>query len=302
MKISSIIEKHFWIVLIAGIVFALWIPLPFKVPHFVPKLILGLMLFLVFLKIDAIEILENMKNFKLMFYVTSVYMIVIPLFFYFLMKVFDPGLAVGMLLLTSMPAGVSTPALTDIVKGNISLSMSLVITSQLIAPFTVPLLFWLVVNSSLAINKLLLLKDIAILVFVPLIISQIIKKYFPRTIKKTQHFFTSANVFLLFSFVYITMSSQRDVILQNPVGLIWKVAVIYLVFILLHFIGYFICYRDKKENRVAVAIGAAYMNNGMAIVLAVSYFSPEILILMVLSELPWNTLLAPFKKVVEHLK
>jgi BASS family bile acid:Na+ symporter len=302
MKISSIIEKHFWVVLIAGIVFSLWIPLPFKVPHFVPKLILGLMLFLVFLKIDAIEILENMKNFRLMFYVTSVYMIVIPLFFYFLMKVFDPGLAVGMLLLTSMPAGVSTPALTDIVKGNISLSMSLVITSQLVAPFTVPLLFWLVVNSSLSINKLLLLKDIAILVFIPLIISQIIKKYFPQTIKKTQHFFTSANVFLLFSFVYITMSSQRDVILQNPVGLIWKVAVIYLVFIILHFIGYLICYRDKKENKVAVAIGAAYMNNGMAIVLAVSYFSPEILILMVLSELPWNTLLAPFKKVVGHLK
>lgn len=301
MKISAFIEKHFWIVLLAGIVFSLWIPIPFEVPHFVPKVILGLMLFLVFLKIDAIEIIENMRNYKLMIYVTSVYMFAIPIFFYFLMKIFNPELAVGMLLLTAMPAGVSTPALTDIVKGNISLSMSLVITSQLIAPFTVPLLFWLFVNSSLEINKLLLFKDIAILVFLPLIISQLIKKYFPMAIKNTQHLFTSANVFLLFSFVYIAMSSQRDVILENPAGLIWKVAVIYLVFILLHFIGYFICYRDRKENRVAVAIGATYMNNGMAIVLAVSYFSPEILILMVLSELPWNTLLAPFKKVVERL-
>ncbi|NLJ44728.1 MAG: hypothetical protein GX431_13800, partial [Bacteroidales bacterium] len=92
-----------------------------------------------------------------------------------------------------------------------------------------------------------------------------------------------------------------DIIMQNPAGLIWQVAVIYLVFIILHFIGYFICWRDKKENRIAVAIGAAYMNNGMAIVLAVSYFSPAILVLMVLSELPWNTLLAPFKKVTERL-
>ncbi|NMC38039.1 MAG: hypothetical protein GYA41_06930, partial [Bacteroidales bacterium] len=137
---------------------------------------------------------------------------------------------------------------------------------------------------------------------VPLIVSQVVKKFFPLAIKRTQHLFTSANVFLLFSFVYVAMSSQRDIILQNPAGLIWQVAVIYLVFIILHLIGYFICYRDKKENRVAVAIGATYMNNGMAIVLAVSYFSPEILILMVLSELPWNTLLAPFKKVVERLK
>jgi hypothetical protein len=36
----------------------------------------------------------------------------------------------------------------------------------------------------------------------------------------------------------------------------------------------------------------------MAIVLAASYFKPEVLVLMVLSELPWNTLLAPFKKVL----
>jgi len=302
MKISSFIEKHFWIVLLAGIVFALWIPIPFKVPPFVPKLILGLMLFLVFLKIDAIEILENMKNYKLMIYVTFVYMFAIPLFFYFLMKIFNPELAIAMLLLTSMPAGVSTPALTDIVRGNISLSMSLVITSQLIAPFTVPLLFWIFVGDSLSINKLLLLKDIAILVFVPLIASQVVKKFLPLAIKRTQHLFTSANVFLLFSFVYVAMSSQRDIIMQNPAGLIWQVAVIYLVFIILHFIGYFICYRDKKENRIAVAIGATYMNNGMAIVLAVSYFSPAILVLMVLSELPWNTLLAPFKKVIERLK
>ena len=62
-----------------------------------------------------------------------------------------------------------------------------------------------------------------------------------------------------------------------------------------------ICPNENKENRIAVAIGSAYMNNGMVIVLAVSYFKPEILALMVLSEIPWNTLLAPSKKVVRLL-
>jgi len=191
--------------------------------------------------------------------------------------------------------------LTDIARGNISLSMSLTIVSQLLAPFTVPLLFWIVDVNSLTISKLLILKDISILVFVPMLISQVFKRYLPLTIKKTQHLFTSANVFLLFSFVYIAISSQRNVILENPAGLIWKIAILYLVFTLLHVIGYMICPYENKENRIAIAIGAAYMNNGMAIVLAVSYFRPEILVLMVLSEIPWNTLLAPFKKVVRLL-
>lgn len=301
MKISGLIEKHFWLILLAGILLGLWSPIPFKAPPVLPKILLGMMLFLAFLKIDALEVLENMRNFRLMIYIAFVYMLAIPLVFFFSTRIFDAELAVGILLLTAMPAGVSTPVLTDIAKGNISLSMSLTIISQLLAPFTVPLLFWLVDIESLTINKLLILKDIAILVFLPMIISQIVKRYLPGTITKTQHLFTSANVFLLFSFVFIAISSQRNVILENPTGLIWKIAVLYLVFVLLHIIGYMICPKETRENRIAVTIGAAYMNNGMAIVLAASYFKPEILVLMVLSELPWNTLLAPFKKVIRVL-
>jgi bile acid:Na+ symporter, BASS family len=296
MKISELIEKHFWLVLIAGIIMGLWSPVQFKATPILPKVLLGMMLFLAFLKIDALEVLENVRNFRLMIYITSVYMLAIPLGFYFSARFFNSELAVAILLLTAMPAGVSTPVLTDIARGNISLSMSLVIVSQLLAPFTVPLLFWLVNINSLTINKLLILKDIAMLVFVPMILSQIVKRYLPRTIAKTQQFFTSANVLLLFSFVYIAISSQRNVILENPAGLIWKIAVLYLVFLVLHIIGYMMCPKESKENRIAVTVGAAYMNNGMAIVLAASYFNPEILVLMVLSEIPWNTLLAPFKK------
>jgi BASS family bile acid:Na+ symporter len=201
-----------------------------------------------------------------------------------------------------MPAGVSTPALTDIVKGNVPLSMSLTLVSQMISPFTVPLLFWLISLHGHSFDILMMLKDMAIIVFIPMVLSLIIKRYFPHSIKKTQHFFTSINVLLLFSFVIIAISSQRNYILENPVGLFWKIGVLYVVFILLHIIGYLICFRENKENRIAVAIGAAYMNNGMAIVLAASYFKPEVLVLMVLSELPWNTLLGPFKKIISLLK
>jgi len=229
-------------------------------------------------------------------------MFLIPVVFFLTINIFNTELAIGVLLLTAMPAGVSTPALTDIVKGNVSLSMSLAIVSQLVAPFTVPLLFVLIDIGGHPIDKLLMLKDMAIIVFLPMIISQLIKKYFPVTIQKTQHLFTSLNVLLLFAFVYLAISSQRNYFLENPLGMVWKIAVLYLVFILLHVIGYLICFKQNKENRIAVAIGAAYMNNGMAIVLATSYFKPEILVLMVLSELPWNTLLAPFKRVTRQLK
>ena len=76
---------------------------------------------------------------------------------------------------------------------------------------------------------------------------------------------------------------------------------LYLVFFLLHIIGYFICPIQSRESRITVAISSAYMNNGLAIVLAVSYFSSFILVLMVLSEFPWKTFLGPFVKVMERI-
>jgi predicted Na+-dependent transporter len=298
MKTSAFIEKYFWAFLLAGICIGLWLPLPFAVPKYFPKVLLGMMLFFVFLKIDALEIIEKIKNFKLMIFIATIYMIIIPLLFFFLIKFFDARLALGILLLTSMPAGVSSPALTDILKGNVTLAMSIAIVTQLVAPFTVPFVFWLIDVKGLEINKLLILKDISILVFVPLLLAQVIKKYFPVAINKSQHLFTSANVFLLFAFVYIAISSQKDIILGNPLNLVWKTAVLYLVFIILHFIGYLIGYKENKEDKIALSVTSAYMNNGLAIVLASAYFGADILVLMVLSELPWNTLLAPFKRII----
>lgn len=302
MRIIRLIETHFWIVLLAGIVLGLWPPVEIDATPVVPKLLLGMMLFTAFLKIDALEIIESMKNFRLISWITFVYMLLIPVVFFFISAIFDKDFAIAVLLLTAMPAGVTTPVLTDIAKGNIPLSMSLAIVTQLAAPFTVPLLFWILDINSLNIDKLMILKDIAILVFVPMILSQIIKKLLPRTVESSQKFFTSFNVLILFAFVFITISSQREVILGNPAGVVWKIAALYLVYILLHIIGYMSCPRQNRESRIAVAIGSAYKNNGLAIVLAVSYFSPAILVLTVLSEFPWNTLLAPFKKVMEKIK
>lgn len=301
MKINLVIEKYFWILLLAGIVIGLWQPFQFAIPGYLPKVLLGMMLFFVFLKIDALEIIENMKNYRLMIYIALVYAIIIPVLFFLLVSIFDRQLALGILLLVSMPAGVSSPALTDILKGNISLAMSIVIITQIIAPFTVPFLFWIIGTRGLEINKFLLFRDIAILVFLPLILAQFTKRYLPSSVKRNQHLFTSANILILFMFVYIMISSQRNIILNNPVSLIWKTAILYLVFVLLHVIGYFIRSRDSKDKRIAMSVTAAYMNNGLAIVLASTYFGPDILILMVLSEIPWNTLPALFHRIVRNL-
>ena len=287
--------------LIAGLVLGLVYPLYSDFFMSLLKPLLMIMLFLEFLKTDLIQILKQIKDYKLMTFLVCMYMVIIPVIFFLAINLFNRELAVGILLLIAMPAGVPSPTLTDIVKGNIALSLSITIITSMIAPFTVPVLFWFINYDNFSINTLEIFKDLAILVFLPLILSQIIKKIVPEKINKGKHIFTSVNILILFFIVFATMGSQCDVILRNSVDILWQIGFLYLIFILLHVIGYLIGYRHNKENKMAITIGATYMNNGMAIVLAATHFGPSILILMVLSEIPWNTLLVPFRRIIQYL-
>ena len=302
MKLHHSIEKYFWIFLIAGLFLGL------INPHFNDNLmsllepLLMTMLCIVFLKSDLLHIITEIKNYKLMLYLVVAYMILIPIIFFFTINMFSQTLALGALILTAMPAAIAAPALTDIVKGNIALSTSITIITSLIAPFSIPALFILLDFENISINPWGIFKNLAIIIFIPILISQIIRKYFSKSIDKSKHWFTPINILLLSILVYIVIGSQREIIVNDPFNVILQVGFLYVVFIALHVIGYFMGYDQNIQNKISICIGAAYMNNGIAIVLAAKFFDPHLLILMVLSDLPWNTLLAPFGKIVNSMK
>lgn len=298
MKIIKLTEQYFGLFLISGLTFGLIYPPDTSFLLSLLEPFLMVMLFLVFLKTDVPQVLQKIKNYRQVIFLTLMYMVAIPVLFFLAVNLFNQELAVGILLLTAMPAGAASPALTDIVKGNTALSTSIVITTSVIAPFTVPLLIRALTIDNLAIDPWVIFRDLATLIFLPMVASQFFRRYFPVMIGKSSHLFTSVNIILLSLTVYAIMGSQRETILNNPLKIFWQSGFLYVVFILLHVIGFLMGYKEDKEGKIATTIGAAYMNNGMAIVLAAIYFSPSILVLLVLSEIPWNTLLGPFRRII----
>ncbi len=301
MRVVRFIEGYFWIFLLAGIVLGLSYPVFAGFFMSILKPLLMIMLFFVFLKTDLIHILKQVKDYRLMLYLVIMFMIIIPLLIFMPLNFINQDLAIGILLLTAMPAAVSGPSLTDIVKGNIALASGITIITSIIAPFTVPLLFRLVNYENLSINTSEIFIDLVILVFIPLILSQVIKKIVPGIINKGKNKFTAINILIIFIMVYAAMGSQRELILNDSISILWKVGALYILAILLHFLGYLIGKNHNRENKVAIIVSLAYKNNGMAIVLAAIHFHPSILILMILSEFPWATLLAPFRRIIKYL-
>lgn len=301
-KLFQFIERYFGLFLITGLILGLTTSFDTSFILSVLKLLLMTTLFLVFLKLDILQVFQKMKNYKQVIFLTLVNMVIIPMVFFFAVSSFNRELAVGVLLLTAMPAASAAPVLTDILKGNAALSTSIVISTSIVAPVTVPLLFWILLNQNLPISPLLIFSDIAPIIFIPMAASQFIKRYFSETIRKSSHYYTPLNILLLTFMVYALINSQRNAILSDPLKVLGEVGFLFVVFILLHFIGYCMVCNEGRKEKIATAVGAAYMNNSMAIVLAAIYFKPSIMVLMILSEVPWNTLLMPFGKIITLTK
>ncbi len=301
MRLINFIESYFWVFLIAGIIMGLSYPYYSDFFLTLLKPLLMLMLLLVFLKTDFYHIVRQIRDYRLMSYLACTFLIIIPLILFAIISLFSNELAIGILLLTAMPAGVSTPSLTDILKGNIALSSGIAILTSMLAPFTVPLLFRLVNYDTPDMNSLNMFTDLAVMVFIPLAASQLLKKLLPVMIYRIKTGFTAVNIMIILIMVYASIGSQRGFITGDPVSILLKISFLYVVYIVLHAAGYFIAPGQDRQSRIAVTISSAYRNNGMAIVLAAIYFEPSVLVLVVLSEFPWSTLLAPFRRIMKYL-
>lgn len=300
-KLFHYIEHYFFLWVVTVLVLGMLLP-SLGDFTFLLKPALMLMLFFVFLKINLIQILHSIRRYGLIIYVCISHLIILPVVYYFLIKWFDPNLALAVLLMVSMPSGLATPALTDLFKGNVALSMGISVLTTLLAPVTIPLLFKFIAAKEISVEFLPMFTSLVTLVFVPMVFSEIIKKLSKKVVKSIAPYSSNLNLILLLLFVFIAMNAQRDLIFSDPSIIWWQLIVLYFVFISLKLVAYLLSFGQSAEDRIALTAGRGFMNNGLGIVLAAQFFPPSVLIFLVLSEIPWMTLVDPFKKVARFIK
>ncbi len=302
MKLIKFIEEKFWFPFIVAIVIALLIPTFGKSLNFLIIPFLMMILFLTYLKTDFIEIISHIKRPIFLIYILFMFLLVIPASVFGIFQLLNPELSIGFLLLCSMPAGVASPVFTNIVKGNTSLTIVVSLISHLVAPFTVLLLFFLFTLKILPIDLGSLSKTLLLLALVPLFSAQIIRKTNPKIINATKPYYGFISIVIISFLVYIGIANQTNEILRSPISAVLNILWLYGLFIFLHIIGYLVAFWRNKEDKIALSVARTYMNNSLALGLAIAFFPPKIVLLMVLSEIPWNTTLGPFNYFLKKFK
>src|SRR6266480_5980004 len=123
MKVTEIIEDKFWLVLLLALIFGLVIPSFGKSLNFLLIPILMITSFLTYLKVESLDIAAHIKKPIFILYILLANLLLIPIVTYWLFHILTPSLAIGFLLLAATPSAVASPMLTDIMKGNVPLSI-----------------------------------------------------------------------------------------------------------------------------------------------------------------------------------
>lgn len=227
-------------------------------------------------------------------------MILLPLLFFLLSVNINPDLRLGLFLLTVMSSAVVAPLLAGFLKLKTLWATVFVVSTSFLVPFTAPLLLEWCFGVNTEISFKIMLLFLSKIIFIPAMLAFICKKYlyaFSKQIKKTSGFL---GVSCMSIFLAILIAKNQSSIEQNLFSTFALEILIglFILFLTLFTIGYLAPARTQKE-KLTNSIMFGNMNNGLAILLAAEFFSPEVLLVVLLSEIPWVLAQPIFTKFVQ---
>jgi BASS family bile acid:Na+ symporter len=93
---------------------------------------------------------------------------------------FDPGIAIGLILVAAMPGGALSKFFAYLGRGNMALSISLTGTTTLLTLVTVPIMLQQLAPADFTMPVAAIMTDVALCLLLPLIVGLTIRRVFPK--------------------------------------------------------------------------------------------------------------------------
>ncbi len=284
--------------LLAGLLFA-----DALTPYaYLGTLFLQIIFFLSALKIDFTALSRAASSWKSLVLINFFMLILLPVITYVIALALVPDLAVALMLLAAMPAGLTTPLLTEVVKGNMELSLILTITTSLLAPITIPLVLAALIGAQVELSLLEMFLKLVNILVIPFIIALITKRFFHVQVSRSMYTFKPISLLLLGGLIAVLVAPQATYILAGLQSSAWVLVVMIVFYVLLHAAGYYLTPWLSHPDRVTVAVSVTYMNFVLALFVGSEFIKdPVVMMALVVQIVPWALMLVPFKYMIHKI-
>jgi len=198
----------------------------------------------------------------------------------FLLKV-QPSIALGMILIAACPGGNVSNFAVHLSKGNTALSVLMTSISTLAAIFTTPILFGLLsqyvpntaaLGQSISVDPIEMIQTILKLVVLPLAIGMSINHFYPKLTKRIQSPVKILSMIIFFGIVFFGIKGNWENILTYIDDIFFIVLIHNSLAFMLGFSWAKLMKMSLADTK-AITIETGIQNSGLALIIALNFFS-----------------------------
>ncbi len=291
-KINNFFRKNLFYLVLASM--ALGFLLGWLAPNFAHRLkilIVPTLFLMIYVMIVPMEFKEliNIKKFKKETLFGVIAILVLAPFIAWLVNFFVPEkynfLKAGLILASVMPPGGMIVSWAGLLDSSVELAIILQTVTFILAIVAIPLTLSLLLSKSIHFSQWILIKDILLYIFLPLIagyITQLIlrKKYSKEKMSSWKPSLATISGLCALVVIFIATSLKTKAIISHPQILIWGLGLAFLYYLATFLITLFLTglFVDSYNNQMPIVYGTASKNLSIGIALALSVFSGPIVL------------------------
>jgi BASS family bile acid:Na+ symporter len=215
------------------------------------------------------------KNPKIIALTVVLQFLLMPFIAFVLSKVFNfsTDLMVGMILVGAVSGGTASNVIAYLAKADVALSITMTVVSTLLSIVITPLLTLLYVGQSIPVPATSMLFSILKIVFLPVVAGVVLNYFFHSFIEKRKDFLALLSIFAIVFIIAIVVGLNASRISTVALSLFLGVALHNLLGLVGGYYAAKLLGYDKKICKT-VAIEVGMQNSGLAVALAMKYFTP----------------------------
>jgi BASS family bile acid:Na+ symporter len=176
----------------------------------------------------------------------------------------------------------------------------MVVVSSLLAPFSLPALVSLLIGQTIEIPFLIMVKILAMVVFLPAVAAILLRYLYPSFLEKMERVQFPVSLTTIACINLGVFAKYSSFFIEMPVKVAETILLAFILSAIYHLVGFLVTWGMKREDRLAGAISFAYINNVLIIAFSSQFFGPLSPALAALYMLPFFIMIVP-ARIVGHL-
>lgn len=283
--LRTLLGERFWALAYAAIGVGLCLPLDAALAKAAIPFCLGALLFFTCLKVSPGQIageLGRPRAARRVFALSALKLAGLPLIVFGLSFWLPADLALGLLLVSAMPAGMSSVAFADLHRGNVELALLVLLTTSLLSPLSVPLILELPRVVGLQAPAALTATDVmdrmlyvASLLGIPFAAAQLVRFAARAWVQRNTPRFTPVALLCLAVLILLATSATRARWFEGGGAAVAQVLLsVSLACAIFLGAGSLLGRVLPQGDAVGFTCNAVYVNNGLAVAYALAFY-PE---------------------------